>query len=309
LVLHDDVYERMLALVGAPLDERRVAPDPVALPQIRRWMEAFGEDNPIYLDEAAARAAGRRGIVAPPAMLAAFTARGLKESRANDTGINRIFAEYGLITPGVGVSQTYETEIRLGDRLIDRKHVESVSPRKSTSLGTGCFITVQTDFTNQHEHLVGVQRLTVFAYQPGGARPQKPPQAEPVRLSPLEGRPLPLFSIALDRLGVIACTMAAGDFNAAHYDPDVARSHGFDDIFTDVYAAVGFAQRYLHLGMGNAARINSINLRLGASFYAGDELRLSGAVQEQDARQVKAQVRGLCGRGLHMTGVANLAVD
>ena len=49
-------------------------------------MEAFGEANPIYLDEAAA--AGRRpagGVVAPPTMMAAFTTRNLAETRASDT--------------------------------------------------------------------------------------------------------------------------------------------------------------------------------------------------------------------------------
>ena len=33
---------------------------------IRRFVEAIGDPNPIYVDEEAARAAGYRGIVAPP---------------------------------------------------------------------------------------------------------------------------------------------------------------------------------------------------------------------------------------------------
>ena len=46
-------------------------------PMIRHWCEAMGDTNPIYLDDAAARAAGRPGIVAPPTMLQAWVMWGL----------------------------------------------------------------------------------------------------------------------------------------------------------------------------------------------------------------------------------------
>ncbi len=41
---------------------------------IRRFAEALGDPNPIYQDEAAARAAGHPGLVAPPAFPVALTA-------------------------------------------------------------------------------------------------------------------------------------------------------------------------------------------------------------------------------------------
>ena len=44
---------------------------------IRHWVEAMGDDNPVYLDAEAAGATGRPGIVAPPVMLQAWTMRGL----------------------------------------------------------------------------------------------------------------------------------------------------------------------------------------------------------------------------------------
>lgn len=41
---------------------------------IRRFAEALGDPNPIYQDEAAARAAGHPGLVAPPTFPVALTA-------------------------------------------------------------------------------------------------------------------------------------------------------------------------------------------------------------------------------------------
>ena len=55
----------------------RVGRDPVNQPMIDNWLEAIGDDNPIYVDEAAAKAAGHAGIVAPPAMAQVWTMRGL----------------------------------------------------------------------------------------------------------------------------------------------------------------------------------------------------------------------------------------
>lgn len=45
---------------------------------IRHFVEAVGDENPIYLDEEIALAYGRSAIVAPPAMLQAWTMRGLR---------------------------------------------------------------------------------------------------------------------------------------------------------------------------------------------------------------------------------------
>ena len=45
--------------VGPPVP----ADDPVNVPMIRHWVEAMGDTNPVHLDDEAARATGRDGIV------------------------------------------------------------------------------------------------------------------------------------------------------------------------------------------------------------------------------------------------------
>ena len=47
------LYERLQSFVGTSTGAH-VAVDPVNLPMIRRWVEAMGDTNPIYVDDAAA---------------------------------------------------------------------------------------------------------------------------------------------------------------------------------------------------------------------------------------------------------------
>ena len=59
--------------------------DPVNQPMIRHWVEAMGDLNPVYVDDAAARDAGFPGIIAPPTMLQAWIMRGLRASPRTPT--------------------------------------------------------------------------------------------------------------------------------------------------------------------------------------------------------------------------------
>ena len=58
---------------GAPVLSR----DAVNVPMIRHWVEAMGDENPVYLSDEAAQAAGYDSLIAPPSMLQAWIMRGL----------------------------------------------------------------------------------------------------------------------------------------------------------------------------------------------------------------------------------------
>ena len=62
MALLDDLRQFEGREVGPP----EPADDPVNVPMIRHWVEAMGDTNPVYLDEDAAKASGRDGVVAPP---------------------------------------------------------------------------------------------------------------------------------------------------------------------------------------------------------------------------------------------------
>jgi hypothetical protein len=69
----DPVRESLEPFVGKPMGPPIVAPDPVNVPMIRHWVDALDDRNPVYLDEAAAKQSRFGGLVAPPAMLQAWT--------------------------------------------------------------------------------------------------------------------------------------------------------------------------------------------------------------------------------------------
>jgi acyl dehydratase len=92
---------------------------------IRRFAEALGETNPIYFEEAAARAAGYRSVVAPPTF--PTTLRAGSDLR-----------EGLLLTPGKHLLQAeqsfeYARPIVAGDRLVVRTKIADVAQRQTPS--------------------------------------------------------------------------------------------------------------------------------------------------------------------------------
>jgi len=168
-------------------------PDPVNAPMIRHWAEAMGDRNPIYLDEDAARATGRTGIVAPASMTQAWTMRGY--ARAPDgggaggaPGAEELYAllEKDGYTSVVATDSEFEfhRELVVGDRVSVREVVESISPEKSTALGAGRFVTTVRTYTDQHGEVVAVQRWRLLWFRPkassSGERAPKASRPRPV---------------------------------------------------------------------------------------------------------------------------------
>jgi hypothetical protein len=298
MITEGPMYDLLSGRIGKPFAMSRAAPDPVSRAQIRHWLEAMGHEHTTYLTE------GR----APRAMMPVFTNRALRETVAADddlSGVTTAIAGLGLLPAGVAISHNYLADIWVGDEIRETTQLESVSLRKKTRLGAGYFITARTDYTNQHDSPLGFQRMTVFAYPSyDGAAPEQ--NASPVPVAPppapSEGEVLPPLAIAMNRLRIIAACAACNDFGVGHYDPDVARQRGFEDIFTDIYTGVGLVHRFVTGWAGADAQVSEINLKLGTSFYAGDTLHLSGHALSREDGQKSAAVRGMCRTGMHLEG-------
>ncbi|MGI5184876.1 FAS1-like dehydratase domain-containing protein [Dactylosporangium sp. CA-152071] len=59
--------DEIRALIGR--EATYTAPEPLGRAAIRYFALAVGDDNPVYTDDAAARAAGHDGVVAPPTLI------------------------------------------------------------------------------------------------------------------------------------------------------------------------------------------------------------------------------------------------
>jgi hypothetical protein len=68
----------------------RVGRHPVNQPMVDHWLDAIGDKNPVYVDEAAAKSAGHPGVVAPPAMIQVWTMMGLGSVRPDDDPLGKI---------------------------------------------------------------------------------------------------------------------------------------------------------------------------------------------------------------------------
>ena len=118
---------------------------PVNQPMVDHWLDAIGDRNPIYTDEAAAKAAGHPGIVAPPAMIQVWTMAGLGGVRADDDPLGKIlglFDDAGYIgVVATNCEQTYHRYLRPGEEVSVTAELTDVVGPKQTALGEGFFIT------------------------------------------------------------------------------------------------------------------------------------------------------------------------
>ena len=142
-----DIQEAVAQIKAAGSSKPRAARDPVNQPTINNWVEAIGDRNPIYVDEAAARAAGHPGIVAPPAMIQVWTMFGLGGERPKDDPLGpimQLFDYNGYIgVVATNCEQTYHRYLQPGEEVSVTSEMGDVVGPKQTALGEGFFV-------NQH---------------------------------------------------------------------------------------------------------------------------------------------------------------
>jgi acyl dehydratase len=108
--------------------ESKPAVNEVEKGAIRRFAEAIGETNPVYYDEAAARAAGYRSVVAPPTFPSSLRAGSdLLQGLALAPGKHLLQAEQSF---------EYARPIVAGDKLTVRSKVVEVAQRATPSGAT-----------------------------------------------------------------------------------------------------------------------------------------------------------------------------
>ena len=173
----DEVREGLERYVGRPMGPPSAAPDPVNVPMIRHWVDALDDRNPVYLDEAVAAKTRFGGIVAPPAMLqtwgmprpkiAGIAERGgAPTEMRSDNPIVALDAAGYVGTLATNSELEFVRYLRPGDRLEQSSAVESISPRKTTALGKGYFVTWVTTYRTADGEIVGRQRFRILKFDP-----------------------------------------------------------------------------------------------------------------------------------------------
>jgi len=318
--------------IGRPMSSGgpAYAPDPVNVPMIRHWVDALDDRNPIYLDEAAARASRFRGLVAPPAMLQTWTMgrpklegiaeRGGSASEMDPESPFVALAKAGL--PGTLATNSeleFVRYLRPGDALHSTSALESISERKTTGLGTGYFVTWMTSYFAGSDELVGRQRFRIFKFAPGkpaagtgaGDAAAKPASGA-ARETTNTGAVLPSFALPVTTTRIVAGAIASRDFMPVHHDRDYARKQGAPDVFMNILTTNGYVARYVTDWAGSEARLRSIRIRLGGPATPGTTLRFDGQVtserSEGDERVVEVALRAVNELGMHASGSVELSL-
>jgi uncharacterized protein len=179
---------------------------PVNQPMVDHWLDAIGDRNPIYVDDAAARAAGHPGVVAPPAMIQVWTMAGLGGGRADDDPLGRIlglFDDAGYIgVVATNCEQTYHRYLRPGEEVTVTAELTDVVGPKQTALGEGFFITQRITWQVGDED-VAEMLWRIMKFIPGGreepAVTAVPPDLDPaMMIRPAASRDTRFFFDGID---------------------------------------------------------------------------------------------------------------
>lgn len=302
------------------------APDPVNLPMIRHWVDAFHDRNPAYLDAHAALATRHGELVAPPAMMQTWTMarpqiEGIAErggsagEMATDNPLS-ILAEAGYVgTLATNSELEFDRYLRIGDLLRSSTVLETVSERKTTGLGLGYFVTWVTEYADADGESVGRQRFRVLKFSPGSGsaerRDRSGSRAEPEPERP-SGEVLPSFELAVTPTVVVAGAIASRDFMPVHHDRDYAVAQGAPDIFMNILTSNGYVSRFVTDWAGPEAILRCIAIRLGAPAVPGQPLRFAGQVANESLddgeRVIEVALEATNDLGSHVTGTVVLTL-
>ncbi len=324
--------------------DAEVARDPVNPAMIRHWCDAMGDHNPVYTDPERAARSLHGALVAPPAMLNAWTMPGL--SRRPDATSRPVFSVYRALD-AAGFTSVVATDseheylryLRVGDLLHGMTLVEDISEQKQTALGRGHFVTTNATYRTQTGEVVGRMRMRILKFMPGTGRAPaggdrvaaSAPTDASAAPSKREDLPAPtrrdatlgagevkagdalapcLVPITTTR--IVAGAIASRDYQDVHHDRDLAKLRGSPDIFMNILTTSGLSARYVTDWAGPEALLRRLSLRLGAPNYPGDAMLLSGRVsaveRAGEGARVDVAFEGRNRLGAHVTGTVELAL-
>lgn len=135
-------------------------PEPITSSDVRRYIEATGDDNPLWTDDEVARAAGYRGPVVPLMMVLELY------RRTTGTGEGDAGLWAGLPLPenytdarNAGSEIEWLAPVYLGDRLVIEHRLVDIVARQGR-VGLGIYLTRLSEFRKETGEVVVRMRQT-----------------------------------------------------------------------------------------------------------------------------------------------------
>ena len=122
---------------------------------IRRFAEAIGDNNPLFVEEGVACRSRYGGIIAPPTFLRAVS--------LDLVDIPELAAATAILDGGS--EWEYFQPVYVGDVVTGVTRVVKLNQR-NLRVGPAIFLVLETVYTNQHGQMLAVQRSTIIRYAP-----------------------------------------------------------------------------------------------------------------------------------------------
>jgi uncharacterized OB-fold protein/acyl dehydratase len=178
-------HEKLKSFEGVSTGTQ-VGHDEVNQAMIRHWVEAMGDQLPIYTDADAAARTVHGDVIAPPVMLQAWVMRGIaprpSAGGSKQDDLMQLLDDAGFSSVvATNCEQEYDRMLHLGDHLRTRSVIDNISEEKTTGLGVGHFVTTRVEYETLDGESVGRQLFRILKFKPGtgrGAAPAAAPEAD-----------------------------------------------------------------------------------------------------------------------------------
>lgn len=120
----------------------------VSREKIKEFADSIGDANPLYVDVAAATAAGYPDVIAPPTFVTIINLRAI-DAIIHDPALG---LDYSRMVHG-DQSFTYRRPVHAGDRLVVAAHVDDVATRVGND-----FLSVRAEISTEEGELVVTAR-------------------------------------------------------------------------------------------------------------------------------------------------------
>ena len=134
---------------------------------IRRFADAVGDQNPLYLDEECARNSRYGSIIAPPGFISSpWFSRPKSGAPSSDVGgeLRTALVKAGYTNPSLidaGIEYEFLRPVRAGDTIVFTSMVKEIIEREG-KIGKMTFVITETTYTNQNGDLVAKARGTLI---------------------------------------------------------------------------------------------------------------------------------------------------
>jgi len=284
--------------------------DPVCLAMIRLWCEVLEDKNPVYYDEAVARANGFDGIIAPPPMIMAWMNRAewtpAGPVPSFSEGLKGDSADY---PHGAGLMsvQNHSRPLIVGERLMVHQFLSELSEASDSPRGFGCRQRRYVGLRDQRgDEISNIEFTTLRMKTAAPHEPPLPPmphfagsEADPAHAE--VGQVLPGLEMLISYKRCIKWVAASRDYYEVHLDPNYARQTGAKDLYIGVHFFQGLVGRFITDWTGPRGFLRRMEFAQGGRCFPGETATVVGRVvsvrQENATTVVELDIVVGCDRG------------